>query len=181
MVFWTLHISGYLMKPIIDHENFPGAVRNVQKGTKQPNGWFSKKIVHQDCCLFENHPFFCCLSFWMVLIASRKLSWSLIGSISYPDLGKVQNPLKFSNTLKKVRQECPLFFFSFLFDVPNASFEVFIVSNWSYKGPWHVRSPWQLESFLYPWKKCIKAAVTHLAVLGIFGRSCQLLCSPHGL
>ena len=43
--FWTLHISGYLMESIIDHADFQGTNRNIKKGLKQPNGWFSKETA----------------------------------------------------------------------------------------------------------------------------------------
>ena len=36
-LFWTSHMSGYLMEPIRDNEDFPGLVRNIHKGLKQPN------------------------------------------------------------------------------------------------------------------------------------------------
>ena len=36
-LYWTSHTSGYLLEPIRDNEDFPGLVRNVHKGQKQPN------------------------------------------------------------------------------------------------------------------------------------------------
>ena len=38
-------MSGYLIEPIGDNEDFQGAFRNVQKGQKQPNLWFSKETA----------------------------------------------------------------------------------------------------------------------------------------
>ena len=35
-LFWTSQISGYLMEPIGDIEDFTGAVRNIKKGIKGP-------------------------------------------------------------------------------------------------------------------------------------------------
>ena len=37
VLFWHPHMSGYLMEPIINHEDFQGVVRNVQKGKKLEN------------------------------------------------------------------------------------------------------------------------------------------------
>ena len=44
-MFWHPRMSGYIMEPIRDHEDYQGSVRNVKKGKKTPNGWFSKETA----------------------------------------------------------------------------------------------------------------------------------------
>ena len=125
--------------------------------------------VCQDYCLLGKLN---CCPFWLFLTfltASLMSSLSLIGSISYPDMWEVQNTLNFSHYLEKSvsRLQPPLKipllpFWSVLavLDVPDVSFEVFIVSDYFQKLPWHVISPEQLECLTFPWKKCIKTAVS---------------------
>ena len=38
-------MSGYLIEPIRDNEDFQGAFRTILRGQKQPNGWFSKETT----------------------------------------------------------------------------------------------------------------------------------------
>ena len=134
------------MEPLIDHDYFQGAVREVQMGPKPPNVWLKitqLAVVSRFGCSW--------LDYW-------KSSWHLIGSISYPDKIGVQNTLNGSQYLEKsaprLAPQFQKFFFLFflaflaLFEVSDASFGVFVVSITFYNIPWHIRSPEQLESLL---------------------------------
>ena len=53
--------------------------------------------------------------------------------------------------------------FGAVFDIPEGSFEILIVSDWFHqvhKVPWHVMNPEHIESLPKPWKKCVKTAVS---------------------
>ena len=44
-VFWTPHLSGYIIEPIRYNEDFLWFFRNVQSSQNLPKGWFSKETA----------------------------------------------------------------------------------------------------------------------------------------
>ena len=92
-------MSGYLIEPIRDDEDIQGAIRNVQKGQKQPNGCFSKEMAVLTNFFFKGYGRY---SRWSGFLTCQGTIWNQSETMrTSKDLSGTSKRAKISQMAKK--------------------------------------------------------------------------------